>query len=240
MTPSEPNRKPDIRVLVLMQHRMVREGIALLLESDPSISEVLTVDETRDLLDQVRAAAPDVVVVDLDDVSMSGKALQELGDSTPDARFVGVAGSDNVELAGRAVMLGIDAVYVKSSRSDLLASTIVDVASGLSPSLSERAELRPAGAEGLERGEERVTATLTPRELEVLEEFAKGQSTAKVADGLGISPLTVQSHVKSILVKLGVHSKIEAVTMAFRLGLVQTPLPDGRDRETRNRRFRLG
>src|SRR5439155_25829499 len=115
--------------------------------------------------------------------------------------------------------------------------------SGLSPSLSERAELRSAGAEGIERGEERVTAALTPRELEVLEEFAKGQSTAKVADGLGISPLTVQSHVKSILVKLGVHSKIEAVTMAFRLGLVRTPLPGGgarKSREETRRSFRLG
>jgi DNA-binding CsgD family transcriptional regulator len=61
---------------------------------------------------------------------------------------------------------------------------------------------------------------LTPREIEVLQELSGGKSTGEVADALGISPLTVQSHVKSILAKLGVHSKIEAVTLAFRRGLV--------------------
>jgi len=240
VTPSEPNEKLDLRVVVLMRHRMVREGIALLLENDPSISEVLAADEATDLVEQCRAVTPDVVVVDLDDDATSGTALEDLRGSCPNARFVGVAGSDNVELAGRAVMLGIDGVYVKSTKSDQLTQVIVDVATGRSSSLSETPKLRPAERARVER----VAGTLTPRELEVLEEFALGRSTAKVADGLGISPLTVQSHVKSILVKLEVHSKIEAVTMAFRLGLVRTPLPGGgqarKSRAETRRSFRLG
>jgi DNA-binding CsgD family transcriptional regulator len=78
------------------------------------------------------------------------------------------------------------------------------------------------GGNGAQEGEgdgQFLLGRLTPRELEVLQELAGGNPTAEVAETLGISPLTVQSHVKSILAKLGVHSKIEAVTMAFRYGM---------------------
>jgi DNA-binding NarL/FixJ family response regulator len=66
-----------------------------------------------------------------------------------------------------------------------------------------------------------VKARLTSREVEIIEELSEGKSTAEIASGLFISPLTVQSHVKSILSKLGVHSKLEAVTFALRHGLIR-------------------
>jgi two-component system, NarL family, nitrate/nitrite response regulator NarL len=62
---------------------------------------------------------------------------------------------------------------------------------------------------------------LTARERQILASLAEGASTSEVAVGLGISRLTVQSHVKSILAKLGVHSKVEAVTLAWRHGIVE-------------------
>jgi len=62
---------------------------------------------------------------------------------------------------------------------------------------------------------------LTPREAEILRSLAAGETTTQIAEALGISALTVQSHVKSILAKLGVHSKIEAVTLAWRHGLAR-------------------
>jgi two-component system nitrate/nitrite response regulator NarL len=64
---------------------------------------------------------------------------------------------------------------------------------------------------------------LTGRELEILRELAEGKSTDQVAETLFISRLTVQSHVKSILSKLGVHSKLEAVTHALRQGIIELP-----------------
>jgi two-component system nitrate/nitrite response regulator NarL len=66
---------------------------------------------------------------------------------------------------------------------------------------------------------------LTARETEILRALAGGEATGEIAEQLGISPLTVQSHVKSILAKLGVHSKIEAVTMAWRFGLATASRP---------------
>jgi two-component system nitrate/nitrite response regulator NarL len=60
---------------------------------------------------------------------------------------------------------------------------------------------------------------LTSREIEILRALADGSSTIEIARSLGIRPMTVQSHVKNILAKLGVHSKVEAVTLAWRLGL---------------------
>jgi DNA-binding CsgD family transcriptional regulator len=63
---------------------------------------------------------------------------------------------------------------------------------------------------------------MTGRELEVLELLAQGRSTQEVADTLGISVLTVRGHVRRVLVKLGVHSRLEAVAFALRRGLIQT------------------
>ena len=69
----------------------------------------------------------------------------------------------------------------------------------------------------------RAVGRLTPREREILRMLAAGASTADLAEAFGISPLTVQSHVKNILAKLGVHSKVEAVRLAWRHGLATTP-----------------
>jgi two-component system nitrate/nitrite response regulator NarL len=74
-----------------------------------------------------------------------------------------------------------------------------------------------------EEGERLLLAQLTPREVEILQSISHGGSTGEVAGHFGISALTVQSHVKSILAKLGVHSKIQAVGLALRHGLVAVP-----------------
>ena len=73
------------------------------------------------------------------------------------------------------------------------------------------------GADGLR--------SLTPREREILQTLAGGASTAEVAEAFGISPLTVQSHVKNILAKLGVHSKVDAVRIAWRHGVATASRP---------------
>jgi len=70
-----------------------------------------------------------------------------------------------------------------------------------------------------------MVARLTPREREILEQLAAGPTTTEIAVALGISPLTVRSHVKSILAKLGVHSKLEAVIFALRHGVIELPRP---------------
>jgi DNA-binding CsgD family transcriptional regulator len=77
-----------------------------------------------------------------------------------------------------------------------------------------------AGADGLR--------SLTPREREILQTLAAGASTIEVAEAFGISPLTVQSHVKNILAKLGVHSKVDAVRIAWRHGMATPSRPSVR------------
>ncbi len=77
---------------------------------------------------------------------------------------------------------------------------------------------------GPERSIADLLGSLTPREIEVLELLAAGSSTHEIASSLGISATTVQSHVKNLLAKLGVHSKVEAVRLAWRSGAVATPV----------------
>jgi len=213
-------RGQPIRVLVLVEHRMVREGLSILLDEDPGVQLVGAIADPTEIVAACRSGPPDVVVVDLEHSGFEGREIaRELHQNCPQARVVGVSESDRPNLAVRAIELGLSAIYVKTEPSEELVSLVKRAGAGETvvpaPRASKERLPEEAGRLVLER--------LTPREREVLQNLAEGRGTAQVARQLAISPLTVQSHVKSILEKLGVHSKIEAVTMAFRHGLVRIP-----------------
>ena len=215
---SATNPSGSVRVAILVEHRMVREGLSMLLRADREVELVGAVATPKDLAASCRTETPDVVVVDLDDPGTDSTDLGEhLHRACPHAQLVGVAESDETGLAHKVLELDLAAVYVKTDPSDELIDLVKRAGKGERVLPAERATGRliaPVRAAG---------PALTPREHEVLRNLAEGRGTAQVARHLEISPLTVQSHVKRILEKLGVHSKIEAVTWAFRVGLVDVP-----------------
>jgi two-component system nitrate/nitrite response regulator NarL len=177
------------------------------------------------LLPTVAAAAdvsPIVVLIDVDGPGGLG-LLAETGRLFPAVPRLAVAADD-----GPAALdvLGFGATGLLSSvaRGDEVRDAIVRAVAG-EPVIPDRF-LADVVLQLRERRADQVgdpMRSLTSRELEVLRMVAGGASTAEVARGLGISTATVQSHVKNVLAKLGVHSKVEAVRMAWRRGVASIP-----------------
>lgn len=216
---------PDAtRVLVVDDHEMFSEALAMLLSRQPDVRLVGSArdaEEALRLLD-VDHAEPDVVLMDLDLPGIDGiQATRRIRQSSPGAKVVVLSATLDPEVIADALAAGACGYVPKTRAVDELMDVVRRAAAGelvmpdrdLAPVLDQLRTGRTAPTGG------RLLKRLTPRETEILQAIAAGDSTSQVAENLGISALTVQSHVKSILAKLGVHSKIEAVTLAWRHGL---------------------
>jgi DNA-binding NarL/FixJ family response regulator len=211
------------RVLVVDDHEMFSEALAMLLTRQP---DVVLVGSARDAEEAIRLLDvdeidPDVVLMDLDLPGIDGiQATRRIREMSPDAKVVVLTALQDPEIIADALAAGACGYVPKTRAVDELMDVVRRAAAG-ELVMPER-DLAPV-IEQLRNGRapqgERLLRRLTPRESEILRTLAAGETTSQVAEQLGISALTVQSHVKSILAKLGVHSKIEAVTLAWRHGL---------------------
>jgi DNA-binding NarL/FixJ family response regulator len=218
------------RVLVVDDHEMFSEALALLLSRQTDVRLVGSArdaEEALQLLDG-EAADPDVVLMDIDLPGIDGiEATRKIRQASPAAKVVVLSATLDPEVIADALAAGACGYVPKTRAVDELMDVVRRAAAGelvmperqLAPVLEQLRNGRtaPTGRRLLQR--------LTPRETEILRAIAAGDTTSQVAAQLGISALTVQSHVKSILAKLGVHSKIEAVTLAWRNGLALTSAP---------------
>ncbi|HZP90640.1 MAG TPA: response regulator transcription factor [Actinomycetota bacterium] len=216
-----------VRVLVVDDHEMFGEALSLLFEREPDLELVARLASVERAIDVCRREAPDVILMDVDTRDPGGiEGLARLRRSAPAARVVVLTAPGNAALVANALAAGATGYVPKDRSLDELVGVVRRAADGeiVMPAsdlarvfehLRSRGRDAPGDGEAIQR--------LTGRETEILRALAEGGTTAEIADGLGISPLTVQSHVKSILAKLGVHSKIEADTLAWRHGLAQAP-----------------
>jgi two-component system NarL family response regulator len=239
-----------LRVLLVDDHRLFSQALTVLLRGHDTIREVVAVETAEEAVALCAEHAPDVVLMDLDLPGMDGlDAIDRIAEVSPAARVVVVTAMRKPEFVSRAVQSGAVGFVHKSRAPEELINVIERAAAGaivISPedifSLIATAELDAAGSGpiGAARPDGRATPhgggepnvgygrraamdRLTAREVEILRVLAEGKSTDEVAESLFISRLTVQSHVKSILAKLGVHSKLEAVTFALRRGIIDLP-----------------
>ena len=211
----------DIRVLVVDESPGLTQGLLLALPRRGPIHVLGPVSDAPEAIAAVRDGLADVVVVDLDRVD--GRGVEVVGairDGSGHVRVLASTASGDTETAAMALAAGACGILPPQRDRTLVgvfrravAGELVLPAERL-PALVDRMRSGRVEASGPER-----LATLTQREQQILGSLAQGRGTAELATDLGISPLTVQSHVKNILSKLGVHTKVDAVRLVWRHGL---------------------
>lgn len=210
------------RVLVVDDHEMFSEALELLLGRQPDVELVGSARDAAEAMDMLHHD-PDVVLMDLDMPGTDGiEATRQIRERIPGAKIVLLTAIQSPEVIAEALSAGACGYVPKTRAVDDLMDVVRRAAVGeiVLPERDLAAVLAQLGGDGKRvSAAEAALARLTPRENEILRALADGNTTSQVADSLGISALTVQSHVKNILAKLGVHSKIEAVTLAWRFGL---------------------
>jgi DNA-binding NarL/FixJ family response regulator len=219
----------SIRVLVADDQPLLRAGLRMILEETGDIE---VVGEAADGAEAVRLAAelrPDVVLMDVRMPGMDGiEATTRIVATGSEARILVVTTFDLDEYAFAALRAGASGFVLKNVPVDELARAIRAVAEGdavVSPRITRRlvqlhARHLPGPSPSLDR--------LTPREHEVLLQVARGLSNAEIAATLMVSEPTVKTHVGSILAKLGLRSRVQAVILAYDTGLVRSRPDPGR------------
>jgi two-component system, NarL family, response regulator len=201
-----------IRVLCVDDHRIVRDGLAAILDHEADIEVVALAATGEESIDLFRRHRPDITLMDLRLREMSGlQAIEAIRREDDQARIIVLTMYDGDEDIYRALHAGAVTYVLKDTVPDDLIRIVRAVHSGQRPVRSE-VEARLA---------ERAThPTLTVREVEVTELMARGLRVKEIAATLGISEGTVQAHTKSIFHKLGVNDRVAAAQVAQRRGIV--------------------
>ncbi len=204
-----------VRVMLVDDHRIVREGLAYMLGGIDGIDLAGEAGSGAELLAVIDEVLPDVVLLDVHMPEMSGlEALQRLHRTHPDVKVIMLSMHDQAAYVQQALRFGALGYLLKSTGLDELTRAIELVATG-KPYL--QGEL--AGAVVTTRHEADLPH-LSPRELDVLRLMSDGSENKQIARQLGITEATVKTHVKALYLRLGVRSRAEATATALRLGLI--------------------
>lgn len=206
------NRTQSVRVLIVDDYPLVREGLVAVLSNQKNIQIVAEACNGREAIERYRLHMPDVVLMDVRMPSMDGiVATEALCREFPAASVIMLALSDAVEDIYRALTAGAKAYVLKEGTSADLIEAIYTVAGG-------HVSIAPAIAAKLT--ERMRQQELTPRERDVLAGMAQALNNSQIAEKLFITEGTVKAHVNHILVKLQAHDRTGAVMTALKRGLI--------------------
>ena len=202
-----------IRILVVEDHHVVRQGLIALLSVAEGVEVVAEAADGREAMKQFESSYPDITLIDLRLPKMSGvEVIQRVRANHAQARFIVLTTYDGDEDIYRALQAGARAYLLKGMTVDVLLSTIRAVHAGKSC-------IPPVIAQRL--AERMSTEQLTQREQDVLEQIVRGKSNKEIGTELEISEATVKTHINNLLGKLGVSDRTQAATAAIQRGLVQ-------------------
>jgi DNA-binding NarL/FixJ family response regulator len=222
-----------IRVAVVDDERLVRDGISLILGVEPDIEVVGEAGSGVEAIEVTRAARPDVVLMDIRMPEMDGlEATTRIVDESDwPVRVVILTTFDPDEYVYEALRAGASGFMLKDMpRHDLVAAvrTVHDGGAMLSPAITSRLIGRFTRRLEVDTDAMRRLEQLSDRERDVLLEIAHGLSNGEIAERLFISAATVKSHITHVFTKLGVRDRAQAVAFAYESGLVTPGEADGR------------
>jgi len=213
-----------IRVLLVDDDDLMRAGLRAVLSSDDSVEVVGEAGDGREAIERARRLRPDVVLMDLRMPRLDGvSATRELLAAAPAAKVLVVTTFEEDDDIFGSLSAGASGFLLKRSRPEELLAGIRTVAAGeslLSPSVTRRVVDRMARQPVLGAAPDERLAELTPRERDVLELLARGLGNREIAAELIVEESTVKTHVKRILMKLGLRDRVQAVIYAYETGLI--------------------
>jgi DNA-binding NarL/FixJ family response regulator len=201
-----------IRVLAVDDHPLLRDGIAALIGSEEDMELIGEASNGREALDQFRKFRPDITLMDLQMPEMNGiDAIGAIRGEFPEARIIVLTTQPGDVQVSRALKAGARGYLMKGMLRKELLETIRAVHAGQKRLSSEVAA---------EIAEHATDGALTPREIGVLRLVAGGNSNKEIGAQLLLTEVTVKSHMKNILAKLGANDRTHAVTIALKRGIV--------------------
>ncbi|MEU7021191.1 response regulator transcription factor [Streptomyces sp. NPDC048717] len=216
-----------IRVLIVDDQMMVREGFSVLLGAMPDIEVVGEAVNGREAVDQVTALRPDVVLMDIRMPEMNGiDATREICAADGEAKVLVLTTYDLDEYVYQALRAGASGFLLKDASARQLAEGVRLVAAGealLAPTVTKRliTEFARSAGDGPRLPAAARIGELTERETEVLVLIAQGLSNAEIADHLVVAESTIKTHVSRVLVKLGLRDRTQAAIFAYEARLVR-------------------
>jgi len=202
----------SIRLMLVEDHQVVRQGLVALLSSEDGLEVVGSVGDGLEAVEMYRRVQPDVTLMDLQMPKLGGvETIKRIRKEFPQARVIVLTTFDGDEDIYRALQAGARAYLLKGMPLDELVTTIRAVHNGklhIPGPVAEKLAERVSGQE------------LTVRELSVLERIVAGRANKEISSDLFISEATVKTHINSLLGKLGVADRTHAATVAIQRGLV--------------------
>jgi DNA-binding NarL/FixJ family response regulator len=227
MAEGPSGRREPVRVMIVDDQELFRRGLAMLLAAEDDIDVVAEAGDGEEATTFAAAIAPDVILMDVRMPKQSGiDACISIKAVVPSAKIVMLTMSDEEADLYDAVKNGASGYLLKDASIDQVAEAVRVVADGqslISPSMAVKLLEEFKSMSRGSASDDVITPKLTGRELEVLNLVAHGLNNREIARQLFISENTVKNHVRNILEKLQLHSRMEAVMYAVREKLLDIP-----------------
>ena len=206
-----------IRVLLVDDHQLVRQGLRSILEADGRFEVVGEASSGREAVNQVKKYLPEIIILDLKLKDISGaEVCSQIKDHSPNSVVLILTGYFEYDLVYACMQAGARGYLIKDAEELNLPDQLIELLEG-------HAVLDPRAVDALTsfmNTQKRVVDALTPRELEIIRLISQGLSNQEISLQLNISINTTKSHIKELFSKLDAHNRIEAVVMAKQRGLL--------------------
>ncbi|HQU83262.1 MAG TPA: response regulator transcription factor [Pyrinomonadaceae bacterium] len=215
-----------IKVLIAEDHNIVREGLKMIIDSQPDMETVGEASDGREAVELARKLIPDVVLMDISMPNLNGlTAAAQLKRIAPEIKILTLTRHNDSAYLSELIQAGVNGYVLKQSSAKELIRAIRTIAAGenfLDPAVTDKvfAAFTEGGKNTNLRGEKR-TAKLTERESETLRHVALGYSNREIADKFGISVKTIEAHKANAMQKLDLKNRRDIINYAILQGWMQ-------------------